>query len=90
MTLVSKDQGVSLYAAGGGADQSVHCLTKWQVTKVFIAKWLMTKWRVTKVLTAKWLVTKCPLAKWRVVDQVVKEIYCTYISCRQVSDISVY
>ena len=38
----------------------VHCVTKWQVTKVFTAKWLVTKW---------------PLAKWRVFGQVVQEVY---------------
>ena len=85
--LLSSDQDVSLYAPGGGTDQNVHCVTKWQMTKVFTAKWLVTKWRVTKELTAnkwlvtKWLVTKCPLAKWRVLSQVVKEVYCTYINC---------
>ena len=95
--LMSRDQGVSLYAPGGGADLNVHCVTEWLVTKAFTAKWLVTMWRVTKVLNAKWQMTKwlvkCPYAKWRVFGQVVKEVYCTYISCfifhtRQVSDIS--
>ena len=36
---VSSDQSVSLYAPSGGGDQSVYCVTKWQmqVTKVFFA-----------------------------------------------------
>ena len=94
---MSRDQGVSLYAPGGGADLNVHCVTEWLVTKAFTAKWLVTMWRVTKVLNAKWQMTKwlvkCPYAKWRVFGQVVKEVYCTYISCfifhtYQVSDIS--
>ena len=94
--LLSSDQDVSLYAPGGGTDQNVHCVTKWQMTKVFTAKWLVTKWlvtkcplvkwRVTKEFTAMWPVTmlpvtKCPQDKWWVLGQVVKEVYCTYISC---------
>ena len=69
---VKSDKSVSMYAhAGGDVDQTVHCMTKRQVTKVFTAKRreakvLSAKWRSNKVFTAKWQVTEVLTAKWRV------------------------
>ena len=83
---------IYMYQVASVKGQSVHCVTKWQVTKVFTV-WLSGKWpkcslcdqvamQVTKwpsdqsvYCVTKWLVTKWTLAKWRVMGQVVQEVY---------------